>query len=165
MCLSGSSGGGGWGFCRQGRYGPLSALHLLLIALVLRLRVSPWSLMHMRNNVFACSHALCMAREEATVLWWTLCPRSCIFFSCSHLCICLCVSWFAFSHTVKSTLYQAPLLLLESNGALDNKQRSQCRSTGHWGLLTVWQRLTGLSVTKKLQSGLLKEHVLLVQSL
>lgn len=95
---------GGGVFRRRGRYWPLSVLHLLLIALVLRLRVSPWSLMHMRNNVFACSHALCMAWEEATVLWWTLCPRSCVFFFCAHLCICLCVNWFAISHTVKSTL-------------------------------------------------------------
>lgn len=123
------------------RYRPLSARHLLLIAPVLRLRVSPWSLMHMRNNVFACSHALFMGREEATVLWWTLSPRSCVSLSYAHLC----VSWIAFSHTVKSAHYQTPTLLLQSKGALHNKHLFWFCHTGHRGFFTVWQRLTGLS--------------------
>lgn len=145
----GESGGR---FRRQGRYGPLSARHLLLIALVLRLRVSPWSLMHARNNVFTCSHALCMGREGATVLWRTLCPQVlCFFFLC--VCVCLCGSWFAFSHAVKPTSYQAPALLQESDGASDNKQPSLSTHTGRWG---VWQ--VTVSPPRCNQICLLKQH-------
>lgn len=91
-------------FCRWEMYGPLSVRHLLLIALVLRL----CRLMHVRNNVFTCSHALCMDREEATVLWRTLCPQVLCF-----LCVCawvlVCVWADLNSATVWNPLATRPL--------------------------------------------------------
>lgn len=143
----GDGWGWGWGVPRRGRYRPLSVRHLLLIALVLRLRVSPWSLMHARNNVFTCSHALCMHREEATVLWRTLCPQVLYFL---FVCVCVCVrADFAFSHAVKSTRYQTPLRLQGSDGASDNKQYFQCLYTGRWG---CWPSDGGWQVSVLLRS-------------
>lgn len=58
--------------------------HLLLIALVLRLWASPWSLMHVRNNVFTCSHALCMGREGGCSVVEDPLPTGLVF----SVCVC-----------------------------------------------------------------------------
>lgn len=58
--------------------------HLLLIALVLRLWASPWSLMHVRINVFTCSHALCMGREGGCSVVEDPLPTGLVF----SVCVC-----------------------------------------------------------------------------
>lgn len=114
-------GEGWWRLRRGGTCGPLCTHHLFLIALVLRLRVSRWSLMHARNNVFTCSSCIMHGPGEATVLWRNLCPQVlCFLFVRACVRTCLCVSWFTFSQAVKSTFFQAPQQ--ESDGASDNKQ-------------------------------------------
>lgn len=100
---------------RQGRCGPLSAHHLLLIALVLRLRVSPWSLMHVRNNVFTCSSCIIHGQGEGYSVVEDPLPTGPVFslcmcvYVCLSVCMSVCVSWFTFSQAVKSIRYQAQL--------------------------------------------------------
>lgn len=126
-----------------GRYGPLSVRHLLLIALVLRLRVSPWSLMHARNNVFTCSHAICMGRDEATVLWRSFCPQVlCFLCVCVRVYVYVCVWADLNSATVWNPLATRPLCCYRK--AMEHWTTNIPIAFTHTTEgLTVWQRLTG----------------------
>ncbi len=100
-------GEGGWRFRKRGRYGPLSARHLLLIALVLRLRVSPWSLMHAWYNVFTCSSCIMHGQGEGYSVVEDPLPTGPVF--SLRVCALVC-GWADFhSATLRNPLAARPL--------------------------------------------------------